>query len=759
MFRFALAFLAGILLVQQLSTLPSLWWCVLLVPLLVFIYRCPAARSSLFLAAFFVAGTVWASFRAGLILNDELESRFEGRDIWLVGHVDSLPRLSGKSRRFQFLVASASLDGEAIKVPQRVQLSLYQRHVLPGIDEQWRLLVRLKRPHGFQNPGGFDYEGYLFQKRIRARGYVREAQRLKAAADGWSFNRARVEIAARIQALLPASPYQGILVALATGNRDRLTQTQWNLLRDTGTSHLVAISGLHIGIIAGVAFFVCRWLWSLAGITTLYLAAPRFAALGAMVAAYFYAGLAGFSLPTQRALIMLVIVLGGLFFLRRFQPAMVIGSALLAILLFDPLAVMGAGLWLSFGAVGLILMVLQNRHARDNKLFKLVRIQWALAVGLVPLTLYLFQQASLIAPVANFVAVPVFGFVVVPVTLMAAMASLLLPDSITVGLLTIADTTLHGLWTGLSWLSDKTPVYASAISLPAALAAAIGAVLILLPRGFPARWLGMAGFLPVFLTSADMPASGEFRLATLDVGQGLAVVVQTHQHLLVYDTGPRFSDAFDTGRAVVLPYLRHIGRQHVDTLIVSHGDNDHAGGVRSLLAGITVDRILSSIPARFPRAQRCHRGQQWQWDGVRFEILSPQSRDRAHENNNSCVLKITAAFGSVLIPGDIERERETWLIEKSGHTLRSNVLIVPHHGSRTSSSTDFINNVRPEIVLFPVGYRNQYRHPSGKVVSRYVRAGSQLLLSPRTGAVEITFGSEGRKIAIYRQQKRRYWFD
>ncbi|MEE8387704.1 MAG: DNA internalization-related competence protein ComEC/Rec2 [Acidiferrobacterales bacterium] len=759
MLRYALAFLAGILLVQQLSTLPALWWAVLLVPLPALLYRFPVARLSLLLAAFLVAGVVWTSFRAGLILSDELASRFEGRDIWLVGHVDSLPRLSGNSSRFEFLVASASLDDKTIKVPHRIQLSVYQRNDRPEIGEQWRLLVRLKRPHGFQNPGGFDYEAYLFQKRIRARGYVREAQRLNAAADGWSFNRARVEIAARFQTLLPDSPYQGILIALATGNRDLLTQPQWNLLRDTGTSHLVAISGLHIGIIAGVAFFVFRWLWSLPGITTLYLAAPRFAALWAMTAAWFYAGLAGFSLPTQRALIMLVMVLGSLFLLRRFQPSMVIGSALLAILLFDPLAVMGAGLWLSFGAVGLILMVLQGRHARDNKLFKLVRIQWALAVGMVPLTLYLFQQASLVAPVANLVAVPVFGFVVVPATLMAAVATLLLPDSIAVGLLSLADATLHGLWSGLTWLSDKTPVYASAISLPIALAAAAGAVLILLPRGFPARWLGMTAFLPIIFTSTDIPKPGEYRLTMLDVGQGLAVVVQTSRHLLVYDTGPRFSKSFDTGRAVVLPYLRHIGRRRIDTMIISHGDNDHAGGAHSLLAGIKVDRILSSVPARFPRGQHCHRGQHWQWDGVRFEILSPLSRDRTHKNNNSCVLKITAAAGSALIPGDIEREREAWLIEQSGSDLKSDVLIVPHHGSRTSSTTDFIDNVRAEIVLFPVGYRNRYRHPNRKVFSRYVRSGSQMLISPRTGAVEITFSSKDRKIAIYRQQKRRYWFN
>lgn len=759
MLRYALAFLAGILLVQQMSTLPTFWWGLLLIPLFALLRRYPAAQSYLLLAAFLIAGVCWNSFRAGLILDENLASRYQGRDILLVGFVDSLPRLSGRSLRFEFLVESAQLGDAVIEVPRRVQLSLYGRYAVPKIDERWRLLVRLKRPHGFQNPGGFDYEGYLFQKRIRARGYVREAQRLQTATPGWSFNSARVEIASRFQALLPESPHQGILIALATGNRDLLTPPQWNLLRDTGTSHLVAISGLHIGIIAGLAFFVFRWLWALPGVTTLYLAAPRFAALGAMTAAYFYAGLAGFSLPTQRALIMLVIVLGGLLFLRRFQPSLAIGGALLAVLLFDPLAVMSAGFWLSFGAVGLILLVLQSRRENDNQLLKLIRIQWALAVGLVPLTLYLFQQASLVAPVANFIAVPLFGFVVVPATLLAAIASLILPDAIAVGLLTVADVSLQGLWAGLIWLSNKTPVYASAISLPVALVAAVGAVVLLLPRGFPARWLGAAGFLPIFFLPVDTPAAGEYRLTMLDVGQGLAVVVQTQHHVLVYDTGPRFSKSFDTGRAVVLPYLRQIGRQQVDTLIVSHGDNDHAGGVQSLLDAIKVDRILSSVPTRFARGQHCYQGQQWLWDNVRFEILSPQSDDRTHENNNSCVLKISAASGSVLIPGDIEREREIWLVEEDRHGLNSDVLIVPHHGSKTSSTASFIDSVQPQIALFPVGYRNRYRHPNHKVVSRYERFGSQILMSPQSGAVEIAFSDKGRTIIIYRQQKRRYWFN
>lgn len=759
MLRIALVFLSGILLVQLQSTLPSLWWAALLIPVPVLLRRYPEARTYILLAALFVTGIFWASFRAGVILADELPPDFEGRDIWLVGHVDSLPRQTNKGSRFEFQVELAELNGETIKIPRRILLNIYQRHAVPMIDEQWCLRVRLKRPHGFQNPGGFDYEAYLFQKRIRAQGYVREARRLKAAKGNWSFNRTRIDIATNFQKLLPDSPLRGILVALATGNRNLLTPQQWNRLRDTGTSHLVAISGLHIGIIAGLAFFVFRWFWSLPGITTTYLAAPRFAAIGAMAAAFFYAGLAGFSLPTQRALIMLIVVMGGVFFLRRFHPPVVFGTALLAVLLFDPLSVLSAGFWLSFVAVGLILMVLQCKRPGDSKLLKLVRIQWALAVGLVPLTLYLFQQASVVAPLANFVAVPLFGIAVVPATLAAAVASLVLPDSVTHGILSFAEVILSILWQGLVWLDDKTPVYASNISLPVAMAAATGAVLLLLPSAFPARWLGLTGFLPIFFAPIDVPEPGEYRLTLLDVGQGLAVVVHTNRHLLIYDTGPRYSKSFDTGRAVVLPYLRHIGRDHVDTLIISHGDNDHAGGARSLATEMTVNTLLSSVPERFQRGQPCYQGQKWQWDGVRFEILSPPAGDNYGKNNNSCVLKIFASTGSALIPGDIEREREAWLIQNYRSDLNSDVLVAPHHGSRTSSTSAFIDLVGPDMVLFPVGYRNRYRHPSHSVIDRYSDSGSQILLSPETGAIEIEFSHSGRGVEKYRQQNRRYWFN
>lgn len=760
----ALAFLAGILLVQQQATLPTLWWGILVPFALVVALRMPQAKSLLLPAAFFVAGIFWISLRAGLILSDELAPGLEGHDIWLVGSIDSLPRIDKKSVRFQFHVESAQLENQKVKIPRRIQLSIYQnrtyqKHPLPVVGERWRMLVRLKRPHGFQNPGGFDYEGHLFQKRIRARGYVREAQKLTAKANAWSFARLRQAIVVRFQQLLPDSPHRGILIALATGNRNELTPQQWGLLRNTGTSHLVAISGLHIGIIAGLAFFVFRWLWLLPGATTLYLAAPRFGAIGALVAAFFYAGLAGFSIPTQRALIMLALVLGGLLFLKRFQPRLVFGTALLATLLLDPLAVMSAGFWLSFLAVGLILMVIQSRRAADSKLRKLARIQWALAVGLVPITLYHFQQASLIAPLANFVAVPVFAIAVVPATLMAAATSLWLPDWIASSFLHLANSVVHPMWFGLEWLSNNTSAYAGAITLPTVLAAVAGSLLLLLPRGFPARWIGFAGFLPIMFNSPVSPATGEYRLTLLDVGQGLAVVVQTRQHLLVYDTGPRFSDSFDTGRAVVLPYVRQLGRQHIDTLIISHGDNDHAGGANSILAGMPVRRILSSVPQRFHGATACHRGQVWRWDEVQFEILSPQIMDRHHRNNNSCVLRISSPSGTALIPGDIERRREKWLLAQYGEGLRSDVLVAPHHGSRTSSTRTFIGQVKPELVLLPVGYRNRYRHPNQKVVNRYIESGSRLLDSPASGAIEIKFSESGKEIRAYRQQQRRYWFD
>jgi competence protein ComEC len=460
---------------------------------------------------------------------------------------------------------------------------------------------------------------------------------------------------------------------------------------------------------------------------------------------------------------MLAVVLGGLFLRRRTSPSVLLAVALLTVLLVDPLAVMSAGFWLSFTAVAVILYVMSGELLANDWKEKLAawgRIQWAIAVGLLPLLLFMFQQASLSGPLANLVAIPVVEMAVIPATLLGVAGSLFLPDSLAAWPFLFAAMALELLWPLLEWLAraeggqwvqHSPPLWTLAAAL-------VGSLLLLAPRGVPARWLGLVWLLPLFLVRPALPAPGEVRLTLLDVGQGLSVVAQTAGHTLVYDTGARLSARFDAGRAVIVPYLRHSGVRRVDTLIVSHGDNDHIGGSTSLRAAVPVTRVLSSVPERLADAETCQRGQSWEWDGVRFEILHPDRESEFSGNNLSCVLRIVSPHGRVLLPGDIAARAERALLQGREGQLAAEVLVVPHHGSKSSSTESFLDAVRPRVALLPVGYRNRYHHPHPTVVARYVERGIRLEDSATAGAISLRLEAAGLQIDRYRDTQRRYWY-
>lgn len=776
---------------QQLPELPSLWWMLTLLPLGVLTWRRPAWLP----AVFFVAGVAWASLRAGIILADSLPRELEGQDILVTGHVADIPRRTDFGLQFEFDVEAAEQAGTGVRLPSRILLSGEEGLLAPRAAERWRLAVRLKRPHGFRNPGGFDYEAHLFRKRLRATGYVRPApppQRLEGTSAGYAVQRLRQALGERIQEALPGHAFAGMVTALANGDSRAITAEQWEVLRASGTVHLMAISGLHISLVAGMVFFLACFLWSLPGQTVLRVPAPVFAAACGLVAAAGYAALAGFTIPTQRAFIMLAVAMGGVFLRRRFPPSQVLAAALLMVLVHDPLAVMASGFWLSFAAVAVIVFVL---HAEPGKrpLWHFGYLQWAIALGMLPPMAALFGQVSLTAPLANMLAVPLFGFLVVPLTLCgAALLPLFMPLA-TVAL-QFAAALIDWLWPALGllgrleysqWILPTPPVWALA-------AAVAGTALLLAPRGFPARWVGAVWMLPVVLVRTPVPAEGELWFTLLDVGQGLAAVVRTREHTLVFDTGARFSSGFDAGRAVVVPYLRAVGVRRIDTLVVSHGDNDHRGGAQSVLRALPVARVLASEPVLSPFAEHCREGQAWRWDGVTFTMLNPAQPEsgvsgaqdrrvaaarsaagrgagkipndrrqrtgrRAADNDASCVLVVRSRHGAVLLPGDIEARAETRLVERYGEALAAEVLVAPHHGSKTSSSEAFVAAVRPRHVLFPVGYRNRYRHPHPEVVERYLRAGSMLHGSPASGALELRLYASGIEVHAFRREHRRYW--
>ncbi len=788
--RIALGFLIGTASLQQLTVLPGkvflagLLMALLVMILLAWLFR----RHSWSAAMSLFIGTGMGFFMASLIahqlLAGSLPAELEGQDVIVEGYIASLPEQQGRRLHFQFVPQSLHWQGEVQAVPGKLLLSWYPRkgYEIPSVHvgERWRLQVRLKRPHGFSNPGGFDYEAWLFRQGIRAKGYVRYMakssakglsvdatapvnQRLSPAANAYRVEQLRETLRSRILASLDDHPLRGIVLALAIGDRQQISQSQWDVLTRTGTNHLVAISGLHVGLVAGFAFFLMRRLWCFSAHAVVRWPAAKAGAVAALLAATVYAMLAGFSVPTQRALVMVAVVMLAIIVQRHTRPSNLLALALLLVLMIDPLAVMAAGFWLSFGAVAVIVYGMSGRLAMNSYWWRWGRVQWLVAVGLFPALLLLFQQASLIAPLANLLAVPWVSLVTVPLTLLGSIS---LGFSVTVGewLLSLSTLSLDVLWWWLdglarwklaAWQQMAPPLWAMPVAV-------IGIFWLLAPRGVPARWVGLTGLLPLLFVSPAVIPQGQARFTLLDVGQGLAAVVQTQNHVLVFDTGPRFSSGFNTGEAVVAPYLRAQGRRYIDTLVVSHGDNDHMGGVAGLRASIPTGQVLGSVPQRIDGAESCHAGQSWQWDGVMFVMLNPGEHvytGGRKDNNHSCVLRVQAGEHSVLFTGDIERAAENELVRVFGNKLASDVLVAPHHGSNTSSTPAFLAAVSPAIALFPVGYRNRYGFPKARIVQRYTDRQVRLFDTAQHGAIGLQLGNKTDLEAVitHRQQAARYW--
>jgi competence protein ComEC len=757
----ALAFVAGICLLQTCAELPSGQYYLILVPV-VTLLRWPLLR----VPALLVIGFFWAAWRAEVALSPQLPGELEAQTVLVEGTVPDMPTRSASGiLRLQLLVERMDAGSGWQDFPGRVRLGWYETTQVPGTGERWQLAVRLKRPHGFANPGGFDYERWLFQQRIRATGYVRKdaRNRMLAEARPAFINAIRTRLQLTMERLQADKPTLAMIRALTIGDRSAISTADWNILRNSGTSHLMAISGLHISLAAGLLFWLVRLLWSHAGRLAEVIPARKVAALTAIAGALLYAMLAGFGIPARRAVVMVTVVMLAVVFNRRSSLGAALCLAALATLLLDPLSVLSAGWWLSFWAVALIAYLAVGRHGRQGIAGRWVYMHVLLALGMLPVLLVFFQSASLVAPLANILAVPWVGMLVVPLALLGSLLTFLHAATGEL-LLLLAASLLEPVWLWLDWLAAApfSTWQQHQPSLWTLLPGIPGLALLLVPRGVPGRWLGLVLLLPMILVQPERPGPGEVHLTLLDVGQGLATVVQTQRHTLVYDAGPRFSAAFDTGAAVVAPFLRARGIRSIDTLVVSHGDNDHIGGVASLLSAYRVGRVISSVPGKIPQvaAARCRRGQQWEWDGVVFRVLHPERAPGRPGNNTSCVLKIDTRNGQgILLTGDIEREAETVLLREQADALAADVLVVPHHGSNTSSSPEFVAQVEPEVAVFPAGYLNRYRFPKQAVVERYESSGTDWYQTGLAGAITVRLGGAWRdpEISSYREQARRYW--
>ncbi len=760
----ASAVLAGDLLVQCLPRLPSWPWplaaslCVL-----VLAHRWPRLRWIMW----FLLACAWSTWRADIALQARLPPGLSGKNIEVTGQVRGLPESGAEARRFVVFVDHARFHDKPVQLHGRVHVSWYghahDRRVAPC--SRWHLRLRLKRPRGLMNPGGFDSERSALQRGIEAVGYVRhEGPNRLLPTHGPCLDRWRAAISRQIGQRVHDTHDAHLLQALAVGDKRGLSDAQWQVARRTGVSHLLAISGFHIGIAALFGVLLVRLLWNIRPQWGRCLPRPLAAVMAGCLMAAMYAALAGFALPTLRALLMIATVTAARLQRRRIGAMASLAAALLVIVVADPLAVLSDGFWLSFAAVALLLLCLGGSGAgRGGYLHTLGRAQLVMTVALLPLTVGFFGQASPLGAGANLVAVPVVSLLVVPLTLSGTVLLGIWPGGATMALQAAARV-MHWQWWMLAhmaawplarWYLPMAPWWA----LPLAL---LGALWLFAPRGMHGRWLGLALMLPLLVPGVDPAASGAFRATVLDVGQGLSIVVRTRRHALLFDAGAHYPSGFDLGEAAVVPALHALGVTRLDLMMISHGDNDHAGGAPAVARAFPVARELGGEPRRSPRLQlrHCHAGQHWQWDGVRMRVLAPRlhAAATAHSNDRGCVLLIAGRAGRLLLTGDITQRIEP-LVARQLQASTPLVLQVPHHGSHTSSSTAFIHASQPELAIVSAGWHNRYGHPAPVVVARYRAVGVPLLNTATSGAVRLRFPANGKPFVIARWRLRhtRYW--
>lgn len=737
--------------VQQLQRLPDLKG-LMLIAILLSICLILRVRA----LGMLVLGVFWASSYGHLMLSGRLPEELEGQIVRVEGEITGLPKIDTKRARFDFKVKQ---DREGI--PDKIRLNWYFPSVSVKAGQQWILFVKLKRPHGSFNPGGFDYEQWLLAEGIGATGYVRltPAPLLTGTSSmGLSLARWRQAVAGHLERLAGRYENIGIISALTLGDKQHLTRRHWDIFRNTGTVHLMAISGLHIGLVAGLIYWWVLKFWGWTGI--LQFSPQKIAAVFSLLAALFYSAMAGFSVPTQRALVMVGVAMVALLLQRNTRPLHALALALWAVLLLDPLAILSPGFWLSFLAVGFMFYVLSGRLNPGRVWLVSLKIQWVLAIALAPALLFFFQQFSLVAPIANAFAVPIVSLLVVPLSLLSVVFEFSVPQ-LAEPVFFLINFILRGLMFGLDYLSALSWSVFKTFqpSMWSLLFAGLGVLLALAPRGVPGKRLGWVMFLPLFFGQQERLQPGEFSMTLLDVGQGLSAVIHTASHTLVFDTGAQFDTGNDMGSMVVLPYLRHRGVEKLDALVISHGDNDHIGGADSLFKEATVNAVFSSVPALIHSnlARQCTAGQTWRWDQVSFKMLGPSAHGFMSENDNSCVLKIVSRHGSVLLTGDIEQKAEKWLIERYHQQLKSTVLVVPHHGSQTSSSLDFLRQIQPEIALIPAGYKNRFGFPHQKVMTRLNQQSRRVMNVAQEGAILIDLKAKGVYAHSYRKREGKYW--
>lgn len=708
-----------------------------------------------------LVGFGWTALHAGGVLGAQLPASWEGREAWIGGQVVELPEHEARRTRFRFRVddqAPEPLRGRLLQLAWYDDFGSFKpgrrMQLQPGA--RWELQARLRAPRGLSNPGGFDAGRHALAQRIAATGQVRVPASARERAPATGIDAWRDAMAGRIVAAV-ASPSSRFVRALALGDTRGLDDADWAQLRAVGLTHLIAISGFHVGMVA--VFFAWLaiplwWLWPRLG---RWLPRPQAAALVALAGAAGYAAVAGFSLPTVRTLLMIAVVAAARLARRPLGAWQALALALLAILLADPLAVLQAGFWLSFGGVAWLVWCLPPQDGKRHLLRDFLSAQGVATLGLLPLGAVLFNQASLAGPLANLLAIPWWSLVVVPLALLGT------------GLEALHAGAGAWAWRAAAWCFDPSWALFGYLAssrfalwwLPEArdwalLASMLGAFWLLLPRGLPGRALAVLLWLPLLHPARELPAAGGFELQVLDVGQGLAVVVRTSRHVLLYDAGPAVRDGWDAGERAVLPSLRALGVSRLDGVVISHADHDHAGGWEAVRRGIPVARSAAPPGAPLSFDAPCQAGQAWTWDGVRFAFLHPPEFFPYLGNEASCVLRVSSAYGTALLPGDIGEVVERRLLREPAQ-VQADVVVVAHHGSAGSSSPGFVAATGARLALVGAGHGNRFGHPRPQVVERWRGQGAEVLATPASGAIRVWLDAGGLSVRERRPWRARLW--
>ncbi len=755
MLIYALNFLFGISVFSLKNTLeisPNEWGMILvgfLVILAGFKHHKPLALNGLV----FLLGFAWMGWFSAQNLDTHVDDIYLNQPILITGVIVDLPEKSNNKTKFIF---SAQTPFKS-----RLKLSWYGNNN-PDLQtgDTWQLQLKLKRNNGYQNIGGFDYEQWLFYKQIGATGYVRSSKlnQLLQTNQVNSIDQFRQNLRDLLQPFLQPLDFGGVINALIIGDRSFIKDTHWSLFKATNTTHLSVISGLHIGLISGFVFLLVQFFWRRCQRCCNQIPAQVLAAYFGLLSAFLYALIAGFSIPTSRAFIMASVVFISLILRRHHSVWQLYGLALILVLINSPLSIFSVGFWLSFYVVGVIIYGVKQ-HQDKSWLYRLVYIQLLISIATLPLIAWFFSSGSLLSPIANLIAIPIFSFIVTPLSLIGGLFALSDLPYLAQLSFEVVNQALAGLGYFLTLLQqfDFNQWHYTQTQTSDLMLFVLAIFIALSPKGLKLRGLSVPILVLMLFAPNEKIKDGSVIITILDVGQGLSHVVQTQNHTLLFDTGARYPSGFNLGESVINPFLKAKQIKTLDKIIISHADNDHLGGLIDVLQAFKVEEILTSEPDRITeQSSLCYAGQQWRWDGVLFEMLNPTQNTQFKGNNASCVLKISTHQFSILLSADIEKKAEKQLVKYQREKLNSDILISPHHGSKTSSTQGFLDAVSPSTVIVSSGYKNRFNHPAQQIINRYKANNIKLINSNCAGQVSITLGN---KISIneYRKDHSRYY--